>query len=309
MINIYSSKTQTVSETFENIVTYKNIIDYKYHLCSPVLEIQTTENNTIYDSNSQKELNLDNYEYYFIFDGPGEDAVIHWIFESFMFFPILLKLKQKYKNIKIITKNTKKYVKLIFNLFEINCDVLNNIPNDSNKNKVYFFPPVLALNDNNLNLEVYNYFIMNYSEYIIKNILVLFKQKNKILFLPRNSVDNYSHNDRQIPFTREIKDYVINNDGIVLNSYNTNNLFIQFNIINNSNIIILDYGSSFYFNCIFINNKKILILTTLDLINGQIENFISYKTTFDIISNNNKVVIIDIGRNDVIEQIQNAIKS
>jgi hypothetical protein len=252
---------------------------------------------------------LDDYEYYFIFDCPGEDAIGHWIFESFIFHPILLKLKQKYKNIKIITKNTKKYVKLIFDLFEINCDVLNNIPNDSNKNKIYFFPPVLSLNDNELNLEIYNYFIMNYREYITKNILFSFKQKNKILFLPRNTVDNYVTNDREIPFTNEIKDYVINNNGIILNSYDTNNLFIQFNIVNNSDIIILDLGGSFSLNCFFINNKKILLLTTQYSFDTYYNNYISIKILFDIISNNNKVVIIDIGRNDVIEQIQNAIKS
>jgi hypothetical protein len=309
MINIYSSKTQTVSETFENIESYRNIIDYKYHHCSPVLELQITENNIISDFNSQEELNLDDYEYYFIFDGPGEDAIGHWIFESFIFYPILLKLKQKYKNIKIITKNTKKYVKLIFDLFEINCDVLNNIPNDSNKNKIYFFPPVLSLNDNELNSEIYNYFIINYREYIIKNILLSFKQKNKILFLPRNTVDNYSTNDRQIPFKNEIKDYVINTGGIVLNSYDTNNLFIQFNIVNNSEIIILDLGGSFSFNCLFINNKKILLLTTQYSFDTYYNNYISMKIPFDIISNNNKVIIIDITCNDVIQQIQNAIES
>ena len=251
MISITSSNTLTVSETFENILEYTNIIDYKYCHCSPVLELNTGPmiiQNTTND-------------YYFVFDGPGQDALAHWIFESFIFYPIFLQLKQKYKSIKIITKNTKKYVKNLFKLFEIDCEIIHCIPDNTNKNNVYFFPPVLSLNDKEINQTIYIYFVNKYREYIIENTLITFIQQINILFLPRNVIDNYTPNDRKNPYTTEIKEYVINNGGVTLNTYDINNLFLQFNTINNSGIIILDFGSSFLFNCIFVKNKKIILLT------------------------------------------------
>jgi hypothetical protein len=328
MVYNYSLKTQSVSDAFENILEYTDVVDYKYHHCSPVLEIIAYANSAELNFKTH-ESSMGEFDNYFIFDCPGEDALGHWIFESFIFFPIFMKLKQKYDNIKIITKNTKKYVRIVFNLFGITCDILHNIPTDSyfqhnignvgtknatldsecvNKRNRCFFPPVLSLNDNELNQDMFLHFIDNYRNYIIENILTTFKQQNNLLFLPRNSVDNYANNDRRIPFTAEIKDYVINNGGVVLNSYEINNLFIQFHTVYNSDIIILDYGSSYWFNCIFLNNKTIILLSD-DVIYFQTNNIISCRILFDIISKNNNVIIVHTGRPDLMQKIQHVIES
>jgi hypothetical protein len=77
----------------------------------------------------------------------------------------------------------------------------------------------------------------------------------------------------------------------VLNTYQINNLALQFSIVNSSNIIIVNYGSSYYFNCLFLQNKKIIVLDYyVDFL--HIEKFLSYRILHDIICSNNEVLFV-----------------
>jgi capsular polysaccharide biosynthesis protein len=136
--------------------------------------------------------------------------------------------------------------------------------------------------------------------YIQSNLQIV--KKIKSLYLPRNDTDNYKANDRIINNTDNIKQIVIQNGGMVLDTYRLNNINYQFTIVNNADIIILDYGSSLYFNCIFLKNKKIYVLDDRDLYTGQIA-LESVRLLYKKIADNNDVKIITTHNLSLFEDI------
>lgn len=245
----------------------------------PILYLEHANQNEIIDNEKS---------FYFIFDGPGTDAFVHWIGEAFIFFPLLLQVKSIYPNVKILTKNKKKYVRSMFKFFKINIDIIHEI---NNYNNVCFFPPTISLNDMNIDMEIFEKYILNYMNEIEKLTNDCFNFNNKILHLPRNSVDNYVNNDRRITYQEDIEKEVLNRGGISLDTYKLNNMYLQFYITKHSDIVIVDAGSSFYVNCMCLKNKKIIIL------NGgmfsQLENHRTLKFIFDIINQNNEIIILN----------------
>jgi hypothetical protein len=222
----------------ESIHKYENITSYKYTACQTELTIISSVDGYFQEDK----------EIYYVFDCPGEDALIHWIAESFIFYPLLLKIKEIYPNIKILTRNTKKYVKNIFNFFNINIEITNTIK----PNNICFFSPIVSLNELDYLKDLY----LKYIHLYIDNINLLLSNSllpyNKIILLPRNNKENYIPNERIIPGIEDIEQNIIDNGGVVLNTYQINNIYIQLSIIQSSGIIILDYGSSFFFNCLFV---------------------------------------------------------
>ena len=132
MIVLNSNSTNYSIDEY-NLNMYENIKSYNYVHC--VSELQLEFNN----------IEINDKEYYYIFDCPGGDAFAHWIYESFIFIPIFLKIREKIPNINILTKNTKKYVKNFFDFYKINNNITNII---NNSNNVCFFPQIISLNDN-----------------------------------------------------------------------------------------------------------------------------------------------------------------
>jgi hypothetical protein len=293
MILINSSDSNYENNNFK-YNRYTNVISYEYSLCVPELKIYCDDSNI--NNNNKNNDNNDNNDYYFIFDSPGSDAFAHWIYESFIFFSYFFNILKKFPNIKILTKNTKKYVKNIFTYFEIKNDIVYNVLSTNN---ICFFPPVISLNDKKINISLYNDLLLQYINYIKLN--VCYEQNNNILLLPRNTIDNYKYNDRYIANIEDIKKNILILGGVVINTYEMNNIKKQFDFINNSNIIILDYGSSYLVNCIFLNNKKIIVLDEKCLSSCQINGYESIKILHNIISKNNNVLIIKPSQNNKIE--------
>jgi hypothetical protein len=278
MIHIITDKdlgNYNIHEEF--IHKYENITSYTYTGCKAILTIIS----------SLEDFFQKDKEIYYVFDCPGEDALFHWIAESFIFYPLLLKIKEIYPNIKILTRNTKKYVKNIFKFFNINIEITNTIK----PNNICFFSPIVSLNELDCLKDLFFKYIHSY----IDNINLLLSNSilpdNKIILLPRNNKENYIPNERIIPGIEDIEQNIIDNGGIVLNTYQINNIYIQWSIIQSSEIIILDYGSSFFFNCLFVKNKKIIVLDNYRMIDGQ-RNFISIKAIIDIIGENNTLIIV-----------------
>ena len=115
--------------------------------------------------------------------------------------------------------------------------------------------------------------------------------------MPRNTVDNYAPNDRTIPFTSEISKIIVEKGGSVLNTYELNNLTFQYNIINNSDTIIVDYGGSFMFNCAFLENKKIILLHHNGL--GFLLSFNGSNILYKYISEKNNVILVDYEKTNI----------
>jgi hypothetical protein len=264
---------------------YKNVKTYNYTHCVPELKLYFSDN-VINDN--------ENTEYYYIFDCPGQDAFAHWVYESFIFYPILQQIIIIHPTIKILTSNNKKYVKNLFDFFNIKNNIINKI---DNYNNICFFSPILSLNNNNINQELYINHINIFSNYIINNIN--FMDNQNIVFLPRNTKDNYKGNERTIYGSDDITKNIIKIGGSIINTYELNNIGLQFSKINGFNTIILDFGSSFLVNCIFLKNKKIIILNNYGY-SSQINNFISIKILYNIINNNNTIHIINSKLNNTI---------
>jgi len=264
-----------------NIYKFDNVVSYNYEFCHPEIIINRIN----------KPLK-NNITYYFIYDCPGLDAFAHWFYESFIFFQFLEKLNESYSNIKILTTNKKRYVSNLFKFVNIKNEIVYKIENSNN---ICFIPPLSSLNYNLLN----NYFIENLINRIELNI-INFKCENKILFMPRNIKDNYFPDDKiPLHLLRErrnqdeinyISDGVIKNGGVVLNTYDINNFFLQFSIVANSTNIIIDVGSSYMVNCLALKNKNIIILnSSLILIHIEIP---SVNQLHNIMEKNNKITIL-----------------
>jgi len=259
---------------------YENVLHYKYKSCQSILTIQISP----IDENIQNQK-----EIYYIFDCPGEDALLHWLVECFIFYPIFLKLKLEYPTIKILTKNTKRYVRNLFNFVNINDEIKYNIESPNN---ICFFSPIISLNDLHKNRELFVKYVKLYIDDVNIRLSTTVLENNKILLLPRNSKDNYKANERIIPGIQLLEDKIIDMGGVVLNTYDINNISLQFAIIKHSDIIIMDYGSSFFFNTLFVKNKTIIVLDNYRYSSDQINNFYSMKHLYELINEKNKVIIV-----------------
>jgi hypothetical protein len=273
-----------------HFILIENMKDYKYEHCVGNLYIDKYEEPVDSANSADAATSLFKAEktYYWVFDSPGDFALGHWIFESFIFIHILIGLNEKVPNIKVMTKNHKKYVKSMLRFFEINNEIVHEIDNYNNHT---FFPRVYSINTSQ-NIETdeyYNVYLNLYINHIQNNIPII--QNIKTVFLPRNDTDNYLPNDRIISNADKIKDIVIDNGGMVLDTYRLNNIKYQYTIINNADTIILDYGSSLFFNCIFLKNKKIYVIDNQDKIYTQV-GFGINKLLYNRIINNNEVHIL-----------------
>jgi hypothetical protein len=272
----------TKSVAYLPYILMENLKDYRYQSCVANLYTEKYEGGASDASDNEK-------THYWIIDSAGEFALAHWIYETFIFIHILIGLnKQIASPIKIITKNPKKYVKSMLHFFGIKNKVVSKI---DNYNNYCYFPKIYSMNTSQHieTDEYYNLYLNLYITYIQRNIPII--QSINLVFLPRNTIDNYEPNDRIIANTDKIKEIVIENGGTVLDTYALNNIKYQFTIINNAEILILDYGSSLFLNCIFLKNKKIYIIGNPNQ-EQQHQRFSINNFLYNKIASNNKVHLI-----------------
>ena len=231
------------------IYKQENVINYNYDHLSPGITINKFEN----------KLHNIMTQVYIILDCPGGNAFAHWVFETFIFFPLFEKINKMYTNVKILTNNNKKYVANLLKFIGMNNEIVYKIDNPNN---ICFIPPLLSLN-RQFNEKIYRWGITNFINTVEQNTIT-FKNKTNILFLPRNIKDNFSQNNypdrRDINEVNYISDGVIKNGGTILNTFELNDFSYQFSIIRNSKNIILDYGSSFDVNGTVCKNQNIIVL-------------------------------------------------
>jgi hypothetical protein len=275
----------------DHYIKRENMHDYTYDLCVDNLQIYTYGINEMrkYRNTEINSIFKPDKTHYWIIDSPGDFALAHWIYESFIFIHILIGLNERIANIKIVTKNHKKYVKSMLCFFEIKNEVVNVI---DNYNNYCYYPKIYSINTSRQIEEdaYYNLYLNLYINYIQSNIPIM-QQSITTVFLPRNNADNYLPNDRTINNTDKIKNTVIDNGGTVLDTYALNNIIYQFTIINNADVVILDFGSSFLFNCIFLKNKKIYVIDNQNQYQSH-SKFAIINLLYKKISSNNEINII-----------------
>jgi hypothetical protein len=281
-----------IDNTVHSLYCFDNIISYNYTTFNTEITLKIKKHNL--DSKENK-------SFYAIMDCPGLDAFGHWIHECFIFCEIYKNLVTLYPNIQILTSNKKRYVKNFLDFIGIKNTIVYEIDNFNN---TCFFPPLISLNTLNPTNDKKSFSIYaSYLQQFINTINIntfKFNFNNKLLYLPRNLVDNYFPSDRipeHLLFERRnqneinyISKGIIEDGGIILNTYDINSISVQFSFIQNSQNIILDYGSSFYVNTIFLKDKNIIVLNPLNLkhhIEIQIVKYIH-----NVIEKNNKVTIL-----------------
>lgn len=264
------------------IYKQENVIKYKYDHLRPGITINK------FDNKPQNNVT----QVYIILDSPGSDAFAHWVFETFIFFPLFEKINNLYPNVKILTSNNKKYVSNLLKFIDMNNEIVYKIDNYDN---ICFIPPLLSLN-RAFDEKIFNWGISNFINRVEQNTIT-FKNKTNILFLPRNTKDNFGHNGlypdrRDLNEVNYISDGVLKNGGSILNTYEINDFFLQFSIIRNSKNIILDYGSSFDVNGMVCKNQNIIVLNKHWKSNNHLI-MQSYKILYNTQAASNNVIILN----------------
>lgn len=266
-----------------DICKISNVIDTKYKICEPIINVEYNEIQSIPLGQCEEQNDVN---YYYIMECPGDSAFAHWIYECFIYIPILKLLLLKNPNIKIFCRYTQKFIKNFINLFIKNVTIVNEI----NPNNICYFTRPFSLNDVEIDLNYFDFYINLYLEYI--DIKIPFKDNKKynIIFLPRNTKDNYKPNDRIINGSDDIENNIKKIGGLIIDTYDLDDIEKQFDIIRNSNIIILDFGSSYFVNGIIAFNSNIIVLDTNGF-SSQLK-YPSIKKLHDLISVKNNVNII-----------------
>jgi hypothetical protein len=256
-----------------------NVIDYKYKF--PTIDIIITKNT---DKNHQNY--KEDKSYYFILDSNASREFGYWIFESFIFISLLKDLNKTNPNIKIITKIKNYDIKELLLYFNVHNEIVNEI---DNYNNICYSPNIYS----NYYIhylqhdDYYNNFLINYINHIKNNLYPNVNKYNYVFI-------NFDHNNETV---KKIKTNANVNDICFINN-NHENIKYNLSVIDNAKIIILLYDPSFYYNCIFLENKMIIVIDD-DLyrpngIGTHINSNTFLDHLFKIIYNRNKLQIMKL---------------
>ena len=266
------------------LIIKENIIDYKYKFptIDLLIDINTDTKHHKYKQDKS---------YYYILDSNTSRDFGYWIFDSFIFINLLKDLNKNFKNqnIKIISKIKNYDIKDLLSYFNINNEIVNEI---DNYNNICYSPKIYSIyyihyliNDN-----YYNHFLNNYIEHINLN---LYSNVNAYSYAFVNfHPNNPNYNDEIVKKikTNTSEAYFIDN--------NYENVKYNLSILNNAKIIILLFDPSFYYNCIFLKNKSIIIVEDniyrSNSIGTQIRSNTVLDYLFKIISSKNKTKIMKL---------------
>jgi hypothetical protein len=206
----------------------ENIIGYKYKFST--IDIICTK----YDINQNDIKYKTEKTYYYILDS-GSNEYEYWIFESFIFYNLLINLNKIHANIKILTKQ--KNIKKMLAFFNITNEIVYEI---DNYNNIVYSPIIYSVyyihrlkTD-----EYYNYHLNKYIEYFRENedksnsdstIVVNYNPefyvnciflKNKTIQINENNIYSpnglYTHY-RGNPMLHFLFDIIIKNNLLVVN--------------------------------------------------------------------------------------------
>lgn len=286
----------------------ENVASYSYEHCTPVLNLKIHEP-------SQIRVECDGVAivptWYFVLDNPaGSHAFSHWVYEAFIFYPILEKLRKINPSIKIVASLSRNYMMNLLKFFKLQSSA--NIPlctdlaqsstfDIANGGNICFFPYFLCLND----MDIDSLFLKKLMRMCMDDIARLIPsqaqspmgtqhppEKTLLTILPRQSKDNYSSypHDRIVPLIEDIKQKIVSIGGTVLDTYYINNMGTQFDIVARSKTIILDWGASMLVNGMAAKGAKIIVLDNFGHY-SQLK-YPGIKAIFDVINENNTVVVL-----------------
>ena len=245
-----------------------------------------------------------NLAIFLLFENPFHEAFGHWVFESAIFLPFV-DYFTKYKNFFIVVNknNERKYKKSFFKMFNINEKNIYYIDNTYThtneisyknipKNNISIICSNFVINQgreyfNNILIENITFLINNFYNIILENIKC--EKQIEHLFMPRNKIENYIPNDRQINYD-SINSILENKEYICYDTQETDNFIEQVILIQKSKNIYLNWGSSYIVNGFFSKDSNIYIAMngiTYNCYNHLIGNII-----LNIIEKNNNIILV-----------------
>lgn len=298
-------KLDKTSEVFEidglKCFRVENVASYSYEHCAPILNL-TLHEPLGYQERSSVEYQGDSSPspiWYFVLDNPaGSHGFGHWVYEAFIFYPILKRLREINPSIKIVASMSRNYMANLLKFFKLDdfelcTDLAQSSKNDlENGGNVCFFP-CLSLNDMDTDVPL----LKKLMRMCMDDIARLIPSKNPpektlLTILPRQSKDNYSSypQDRIIPLIEDIKEKIVSKGGTVLDTYYINNMGVQFDVVARSKTIILDWGASMLVNGMAAKGAKIIVLDNFS--NSWQLKFPGMNAIMDVIKENNTVVVL-----------------
>jgi hypothetical protein len=277
-------ENKIITEDIYSYIKLKNVVKIDTDFNKWILEINNTSTdiNTCTESESYPILVI-NTKYH--------DAFVHWVFESGIYLPFFLILKKKYPNLKLYSKEFKKYKKLFYDFFQISSE---DIIYELSPTSEYIFPlPISSLNIEELNETwkiQFDVFLAKLTSYSINSISSNLSPEKSIstIFLPRQKKENYKGNERFYQ-TTDICNHLQGNTDLILNTDIIINLKTQMELVSSSKNVVLIAGSAYFINGLFCRNSNIIVLD--DFIIGQFA-FLKLNYVHEIIKRNNKMVSI-----------------
>ena len=279
-INSIAQECTVITEDIYSYIKLQNVVKIDTDFNKWILEINNTSTNINTCTESYPIL---------VINTTYHDAFVHWVFESGIYLPFYLLLKKKYPNLKLYSREFKKYKKLFYDFFQISSeDIIYDISSSSE----CFFPlPISSLNIEELNETwkiQFDRFIVHLTSDDVKNNNLSPEKSISTIFLPRQKKENYKGNERFYQ-TMDICNHLQGNTDLILNTDIIVNLKTQMELVSSSKNVVLTAGSAYFINGLFCRNSNIIVLD--NFIIGQFA-FLKLNYAHEIIKRNNKMISI-----------------
>ena len=233
-----------------------------------------------------------------------ESAFVHWVTESAVFLHYWAELLERYPNLKLWVRNTKDYKKLTAALYGVGSErvVTGQLPLPN----LCLFPPLQRENTNRMDFMLFITLVDKHFARLRAAAEPFKREEIPILIMPRQNKENYVENDRKVPGYDVLGQWATRIGGKVLNTDEVKSMGEQASVVLASKVIVLDYGSSLFFNGVTARNSTILVIGNLhhhECLHG-LKCALGHAHLFlKIISNGNRVHFIPPGDVQAIRNI------
>jgi hypothetical protein len=190
-----------------------------------------------------------------------ESAFVHWVTESAVFLHYWAELLQRYPNLKLWVRNTKDYKKLTAALYSVGPErlVTGQLPLPN----LCLFPPLQRENGIHIDFLLFITLVDKHFARMRAAAEPFKREEIPILIMPRQSKENFATNDRKVPGYDVLGLWATRIGGKVFNTDELKSMGEQASVVLASKVIVLDYGSSFFFNGVTARNSTILVIGNL----------------------------------------------
>jgi hypothetical protein len=225
-------------------------------------------------SSSSNDANfVGNSTIYYYLETPFHSAFAHWVYECAIYYLDL----PKDANVIVIKNPERKYKSLFLTAMNIRPEQIYYIEEETSEfpspNKCFISQKTCWNDQGRTHITEYRECVLKFLDYFNKKTREYTMEKNnlqgdskecwdktiEILFLPRNTIQNYACNDRIVDY-KPIMEKLKGKNYLVYDTMTTDNILFQIELLKKSKNIYLDYGSSFFVNGLFCEGSVIYVI-------------------------------------------------